>query len=100
MKAFAGVFAWRDRVAREEDESTRYVLPNHMLFRISETLPTDVNSLLACCNPVPPLVRLQAHDLLSIIEDARKDSGLSPQPFIFTRYSESTSVAVRDSEGK
>jgi hypothetical protein len=29
-----GLYAWRDRVARKEDESTGYVLPNQLLFRL------------------------------------------------------------------
>ncbi len=39
MKALRGAFAWRDRVAREEDESAEFVLPNHMLLKICMELP-------------------------------------------------------------
>jgi hypothetical protein len=38
----------------------RYILPNHMLFHIAQSLPTDVQSLLACCSPVPPAVKTEA----------------------------------------
>lgn len=67
-----GVYAWRDRLARQEDESTNYVLPNHMLFRIAASMPTDVASLLACCSPVPPLVRLYASDLVVLIQPLKE----------------------------
>jgi ribonuclease D len=73
MRVFAILYAWRDKVAREEDESTRYVLPNHMLFRISEVIPSDIYTLFSCCNPVPPLIRLHAHELLAFIDDARRE---------------------------
>ncbi|XP_075930230.1 exosome complex component 10-like [Petromyzon marinus] len=33
------LYAWRDRTARAEDESTGYVLPNHMLMKIAEEMP-------------------------------------------------------------
>eukprot|EP01102_Stenamoeba_stenopodia_P020888 TRINITY_DN8292_c0_g1_i1.p1 TRINITY_DN8292_c0_g1~~TRINITY_DN8292_c0_g1_i1.p1 ORF type:complete len:1022 (-),score=235.38 TRINITY_DN8292_c0_g1_i1:83-3148(-) len=73
MRAFKEIFKWRDHTAREEDESTRYVLPNHMMFHIAEVLPTEMEALLACCNPVPPLVRINAADLVQIIVDAKRE---------------------------
>lgn len=36
---------------------TRYVLPTHMMLQIAEILPREQQGILACCNPVPPLVR-------------------------------------------
>ncbi|RWS16344.1 exosome component 10-like protein [Dinothrombium tinctorium] len=33
--------AWRDKIARLEDESTGYVLPNHMILHIAEVLPRN-----------------------------------------------------------
>ncbi|PIK33178.1 putative exosome component 10 [Apostichopus japonicus] len=39
IHAFRLLYAWRDSIAREEDESTGYILPNHMLFQIAEHLP-------------------------------------------------------------
>ncbi|KAJ1666760.1 exosome nuclease subunit [Coemansia sp. RSA 1813] len=65
---------WRDSCAREEDESTRYVLPNHMLFVVSEKMPDDVPTLLALCRPTPPLVRLHASDMVRLISQTRKDA--------------------------
>ncbi|PIK40394.1 putative exosome component 10 [Apostichopus japonicus] len=40
IHAFRLLYAWRDSIAREEDESTGYILPNHMLFQIAEHLPS------------------------------------------------------------
>ncbi|ORY07321.1 hypothetical protein K493DRAFT_310245 [Basidiobolus meristosporus CBS 931.73] len=60
---FKALHAWRDQTARDEDESTRYVLPNHMLFALSERMPTDAPGVLGCCNPIPPIIRLFASDL-------------------------------------
>ncbi|WKX93809.1 hypothetical protein Q1695_011238 [Nippostrongylus brasiliensis] len=62
---------WRDKVAREEDESVQYVLPNHMLLTIAETLPRELQGILHCCNPVPPLVRECVHDLHKMIFKCR-----------------------------
>ncbi|KJE91581.1 exosome component 10 protein [Capsaspora owczarzaki ATCC 30864] len=74
MQVFKALFAWRDRMGREEDESTGYVLPNHMLFHIAEALPTESAGILACCIPVPPLVRLHVTDLVQLIKRAREEA--------------------------
>ncbi|KAJ2864499.1 exosome nuclease subunit [Coemansia aciculifera] len=63
--------AWRDACARDEDESTRYVLPNHMLFALATKSPADVPALLAACHPTPPPVRMHAADLVALIARAR-----------------------------
>ncbi|KAJ2812790.1 exosome nuclease subunit [Coemansia furcata] len=63
--------AWRDACARDEDESTRYVLPNHMLFALATKAPADVPALLAACHPTPPPVRMHAADLVALIARAR-----------------------------
>ena len=50
----------------------RYVLPNHMLLQIAETLPRDPQGILACCNPIPPIVRQNTNELHQIISAARE----------------------------
>ena len=58
--------AWRDRIAREEDESVRYVLndndmnffdffpisfvlPDHMMFELADQLPRDTQQVCTFC---------------------------------------------------
>ncbi|XP_010010355.1 PREDICTED: exosome component 10, partial [Nestor notabilis] len=72
LSAFRLLFAWRDKIARQEDESTGYVLPNHMLSKIAEELPKEPQGIIACCNPVPPLVRQQINELHLLIQQARE----------------------------
>ncbi|KAA3681863.1 exosome complex exonuclease RRP6, partial [Paragonimus westermani] len=71
LYALEQLYALRDSIARREDESIHYVLPNHMLKVISELLPRESSGLFACCNPIPPLVRKYVHDLHKIVLDAR-----------------------------
>ncbi|KAJ2878618.1 exosome nuclease subunit, partial [Coemansia aciculifera] len=68
------IHAWRDACAREEDESTRYVLPNHMLFSLATRPPANVPALLAACHPTPPPVRMHAADLVALIARAQASS--------------------------
>lgn len=70
---FKALHAWRDHTAREEDESLRYVLPNHMLFALVERMPTESAGVLGCCNPCPPLVRMNAQALGMLIHRAKMD---------------------------
>ncbi|KAM4886127.1 exosome complex component 10 [Sylvia borin] len=72
LAAFRLLFAWRDKIARQEDESTGYVLPNHMLLKIAEELPKEPQGIIACCNPVPPLIRQQINELHLLIQQARE----------------------------
>lgn len=70
--ALKELFTWRDTIARSEDESYAYVLPNHMMLQIAENLPREMQGILACCNPIPPLVRQHLHVLHRFILQARE----------------------------
>ncbi|XP_075459602.1 exosome complex component 10 isoform X2 [Ascaphus truei] len=72
LSAFRLLFAWRDKMSRQEDESTGYVLPNHMMLKIAEELPKEPQGVIACCNPIPPLVRQQINELYRLIQQARE----------------------------
>ncbi|KAH8359924.1 hypothetical protein KR093_009575, partial [Drosophila rubida] len=78
LHALRGIFAWRDATARQEDESYGYVLPNHMMLQIAESLPREMQGILACCNPIPPLVRQQLHTLHQIVLQAREQPLVKP----------------------
>ncbi|KAF9930774.1 exosome nuclease subunit [Linnemannia zychae] len=75
---FKAIHAWRDQMARDEDESIRYVLPNHMLFTLAEKMPEETAAVLACCNPVPPPVRMNAADLALLISRTKSSVTLTP----------------------
>ncbi|XP_071632679.1 exosome complex component 10 homolog [Temnothorax longispinosus] len=72
MYALIELHRWRDLTAREEDDSIGYVLPNHMLLNIAETLPREMQGILACCNPIPPLVRQNLLKMHKIVLKARE----------------------------
>lgn len=86
LYALREIFVWRDKIARLEDESYPYVLPNHMLLQISESLPREMQGILACCNPIPPLVRQHLNLIHQIVLKARE------QPLIKTMINESNLV--------
>lgn len=48
FEVFRSLHAWRDRVAREEDESTGYILSNKNLIAIAERIPQTMADLVYC----------------------------------------------------
>ncbi|KAF5295448.1 hypothetical protein FQA39_LY13109 [Lamprigera yunnana] len=78
MFALKELYMWRDNFARSEDESTGYILPNHMLLQIAELLPREIQGILACCNPIPPLVRANLLELHRIVLKAREQPIVKP----------------------
>lgn len=67
QRVFKALYLWRDQVARREDESTAYVLPNHALMKLTKHLPTRSDALFRTCHPVPALIRKHAHEITSMI---------------------------------
>lgn len=72
LYALKELFVWRDRIAREEDESTGFVLPKHMMLQIADVLPKEMQGILACCSPIPSLVRQHLLHLHGMILKARE----------------------------
>ena len=61
---------WRDFVARLDDESCHYMLPNHILFAIAKEMPTTKNELRDCrrASAEPPAVQKYQDQLLALIQ--------------------------------
>lgn len=59
------LYEWRDGIAREEDESPRYIMPNHLMVALATTVPQDVAGVLSLSSTTGP--RIKAH-LKSIVE--------------------------------
>lgn len=67
MFAFKELYAWRDSISRELDESVGYVLPNNLMIRIAEYLPREPQGITALCNPIPPTVKKYLSDIHAVI---------------------------------
>jgi exosome complex exonuclease RRP6 len=75
---YKAVHAWRDRVSREEDESTRWVLPNHQIFVLARQKPRTVRALLTCLQPITEVCRRRGDELVRIIgEGVEEAEGLA-----------------------
>nr|CAG8525790.1 2048_t:CDS:10 [Entrophospora candida] len=62
MEVFKALHAWRDHIAREEDE---------------KRMPDEPRDLVACCRTVvPPIVRMNLIDLARLISDSKRSKVL------------------------
>ncbi|EFJ27175.1 hypothetical protein SELMODRAFT_95804, partial [Selaginella moellendorffii] len=66
----AGLYAWRDKLCRSEDESTGYILPNSLLFRLAEDAPQDAKRLQGILRRGHPVAAFHSAALLKVIRDA------------------------------
>lgn len=106
------VHAWRDKVAREEDESTRYVLilvvdylsnnkqsyvlSNHYIFHLAEHPPNDMAALLNIFpSSAPPVIRRRAKELLDVIRNALRETlSLVVEPDVLQKPQEVAQAAA------
>lgn len=81
LAVFRNLHHWRDKTAREHDESTNYVMKNSMLFAIANRMPEDAQQVLGCCQPTPPLVRMLAQEIALLVQKAKLEVEQSPVDF-------------------
>lgn len=74
LSVFAALYDWRDKIAREEDESLGYVLSRNQLLNISRALPTSEVALSIAAGKSAHVVHRKASQVLSIIRTAMFDT--------------------------
>ncbi|ODV96925.1 hypothetical protein PACTADRAFT_48713 [Pachysolen tannophilus NRRL Y-2460] len=68
------LYEWRDKLARRDDESTRYVMPNQLLVSLAASCPTDAPGVLASSNFISDYVRINAREISQIIKRALEEA--------------------------
>ncbi|KAL1199247.1 Protein RRP6-like 1 [Cardamine amara subsp. amara] len=63
----AGLCEWRDQIAREDDESTGYVLPNKTLLDIAKDMPINVGKLRRLLKSKHPYIERNFDAVVSVI---------------------------------
>lgn len=68
LSVLKGLWKWRDYVARTEDESTAYCMPNYVLFQIARDLPSSRNELKdSCRGNMSPVIFKYQDELIEFI---------------------------------
>lgn len=65
------LYDWRDEVARKEDESVRYIMPNHLMTALSTNMPLDVQGVLELASSSGPRIRVHVKDIVDVIKAAK-----------------------------
>lgn len=78
FSVFRAVHEWRDKIAREDDDSTAFVMPNHVLMSISKHMPQDLVALTSVATPISHNVKSRSSELLEIIKTANANGSDGP----------------------
>ena len=89
---FREVHQWRDRIAREEDESVHVVMPKHVLYNLAREMPVDMPTLLGCSHPISKSFKNRKSELLAVIKKARKLGHKDPNMREFMHSMQTMSV--------
>eukprot|EP00163_Fabomonas_tropica_P020027 TRINITY_DN351_c0_g1_i1.p1 TRINITY_DN351_c0_g1~~TRINITY_DN351_c0_g1_i1.p1 ORF type:complete len:909 (+),score=249.30 TRINITY_DN351_c0_g1_i1:264-2729(+) len=77
-RVFAALFAWRDNLARQLDESTGYLVPNWLLFHLAQASPTTSREVLAAARKkVTPALAQYASEIAGVISNAVSDESMA-----------------------
>ncbi|KAI0391553.1 ribonuclease H-like domain-containing protein [Xylariaceae sp. FL0594] len=82
---FRALHQWRDKLARDEDESPLFVMGNATLFDITRRLPPDPKALHSLIDAKSYLARRDVSNLFDIITKAIADSANGPTSAEFLR---------------
>ncbi|CAA7018386.1 unnamed protein product [Microthlaspi erraticum] len=74
LSIVAGLYEWRDRIARGDDESTGYVLPNKTLLDIAREMPFNVGSLRRSLKSKLPYVDRNLDAFLTVIRRSMRSA--------------------------
>ena len=89
---FREVHQWRDRIAREEDESVHFVMPRHVLYNLAREMPVDMPTLLGCSHPISKSFKNRKSELLAVIKKARTLGHKDPDMREFMHSVQNTTV--------
>ncbi|KAF3923394.1 hypothetical protein ABW21_db0205679 [Orbilia brochopaga] len=66
---FKAVHAWRDRVAREDDDNPNFIMSRNNLLALARQMPMSAGAALSICSTQS--VRARMADLVSVIREAK-----------------------------
>lgn len=88
---------WRDRLARQEDESTMFIMSNATLFNIARELPADAKALHSLLpKNTTHIVKRDAGNLFSIISQAKLAGASGPTIAQVFRAAGGSSMGLAD----
>lgn len=71
FSVYRALHKWRDTIARQEDESPAFVMPNPSLLSIAREMPTNKHTLFNARGQVSQIMSQRAEELLELISKAK-----------------------------
>lgn len=96
LAVVAALCEWRDVIARAEDESTGYVLPNKTLLEIAKQMPSSPSKLRRLLRSKHPYVERNLGSVVSIIKHSMRNASAFEAAAEQLREGRITTVAVPD----
>jgi len=75
---FRAVHTWRDKLARQADESPNSIMRKDVIFSIARVMPDDMASLIGCSHPMSQLIRTRVGELLGVVKKAKAAGATGP----------------------
>ncbi|KAK2628932.1 hypothetical protein QTJ16_002035 [Diplocarpon rosae] len=91
---FRAVHEWRDKIARIDDDSPTFVMPQHVVLTLAKLMPGDMVALLGLTKSCAYSVKSRAAELLTLLKTARAGGKDGPSMIDILR-SESSTVATK-----
>ncbi|KAL8845971.1 MAG: hypothetical protein Q9221_008903 [Calogaya cf. arnoldii] len=79
LAVFRAVHEWRDKSARQQDESLFHILSNRSVFAIAREMPTRLPDLLGYCHPISCAMKKAAPKLIGVIQQAKAAGENGPE---------------------
>ncbi|APA14304.1 hypothetical protein SS1G_11882 [Sclerotinia sclerotiorum 1980 UF-70] len=76
---FKAVHAWRDQIARKDDDSINFVMSNSVVINLAKFMPMDMIALLSIIRPISYSVKSRTQELLEIIKAAKENGKDGPK---------------------
>lgn len=94
---FKAVHKWRDDVAREEDDSPIFIMPNHALFSIAKEMPKDKAALFTVIVHVSHILKQRVDELVDVVQKAKASGFNGPDLYVTLQRIENMKKAERES---
>ena len=84
---YKAVYKWRDDLARRNDESPAYIMPQHVLADIARLMPADPKAVWSLLHRDAHTVRAHINELMKVVQEAKVRGATGPSLLDFLRTS-------------
>ncbi|TGO23718.1 hypothetical protein BPAE_0123g00080 [Botrytis paeoniae] len=99
FSVFKAVHAWRDQIARKDDDSINFVMSNSVVINLAKFMPMDMIALLSIIRPISHSVKSRTGELLEVIKAAKENGKDGPKSIDVLRKSPDSAATPKSNTG-